>query len=152
MKRKRSKNVSSFSSGRASPYKYGSNRMLPRPQERVPRSLQRSLMPQSKSRLTLLSPAKRSLFLQVARKRLSSPTPLTRKVSGRFSFPTPFARQYEQMLAVGSMVRNPKRVFFCVKRKLRREVLFAFRKVGFRGSSPGARRSYRRNGNSLHGC
>lgn len=43
----------------------------------------------------------------------------------------------------------PSRVRFCVARKQRREVLFAWRKVGFRGSSPGP---YRRYGSSQWRC
>lgn len=46
--------------------------------------------------------------------------------------------------------RIPSRVLFCVKRKRRRETLFALKKVGFRGSSP--KKHYRRNANSNYGC
>lgn len=46
-------------------------------------------------------------------------------------------------------LRVPKKVLFCIKRKARRSVLFAWRKVGFRGSSPGP---YRRTQNSMWRC
>lgn len=46
--------------------------------------------------------------------------------------------------------RIPSRVKFCVQRKRRREVLFAFGRAGFRGSAP--KRSYRRTVNSNYGC
>lgn len=135
------------------PLSYGSNWKLPRPQERVPRSvLSRSLIPDAKSRIARLSPAKRTLVLQGRPKALVRSSPVSRKVQGRFVFRSPFFLQQQQLQAVGRMVRNPKRVLFCVKRKIRREVLFAFRKAGRSGSGPGRRGKYRRNGNSLHGC
>jgi len=50
-----------------------------------------------------------------------------------------------------------RKVGFCVARKARRESLFALRKIGFAGSSPGRRskftgKYYRRNGNSIYAC
>lgn len=44
---------------------------------------------------------------------------------------------------------TPSRVAFCVRRKMRREVLFSYRRIGFSGSSPGP---YRRNQNSQYRC
>lgn len=130
---------------------YGSRFIGPGRSDRVPRSSPRPLMTTRKVVMPRLFPAKPLLGLQVRRQPLVRPTLSSRKV-GRFRFRSPFGSQYRQLLAFGRMVKNPKRVVFCVKRKLRREVLFAFRRVGFRGSSPGNRRKYRRNGNSLHGC
>lgn len=43
----------------------------------------------------------------------------------------------------------PSRVGFCMRRKARREVLFALKRAGFRGSASG---SYRRNMFSRYGC
>lgn len=154
MKRKRSSAVRLYSSVRARPYMYGANSMLPRTQERVPRSMQRSLMSARKAGITLLSPAKRISFLQVrpVRRPLVRPSPLSRKVGRAFVFRSPFYSQYRQMLSLGRMVARPSRVMFCVKRKIRKEVLFALRKAGYRGSGPGRRRTYRRTGDSSHGC
>lgn len=50
-----------------------------------------------------------------------------------------------------------KRVLFCLRRKQRRESLFALRRVGFRGSSPGSRsqynqKYYQRSGDSRYSC
>lgn len=57
---------------------------------------------------------------------------------------------------VGLSVRSPLRVLFCVRRKARREVLFAYSKAGFGGSSPGRRdrsgRKYRRSASSAFSC
>lgn len=47
-------------------------------------------------------------------------------------------------------MRRAKSVDFCVRRKARREVLFAVRRAGFRGSAP--KRSYRRSGDSQYRC
>lgn len=153
MKRKRSKGREAIQFRPGEPLKYGSTWKVPRAQERVPRSLQRSLMSRSKlARLSLVSPAKQVLQVHVPRKRVLRTTPRTGKVVSAFRFRSPFFSQYRQMVGLGRMVRNPKRVLFCVKRKIRREVLFAFRRAGFRGSGPGRRRTYRRNGNSSHGC
>lgn len=44
----------------------------------------------------------------------------------------------------------PHRVKVCLRRKQRREVLFAFRRAGYSGSAP--KRSYRRTANSFYGC
>lgn len=49
-------------------------------------------------------------------------------------------------------IRVPMRARFCVQRKQRREVLFAFRRVGYSGSSPGRRNTYRRSANSHWRC
>lgn len=50
----------------------------------------------------------------------------------------------------------PSRVRFCVQRKQRREVLFAYRKAGYSGSGRGRwngfRRSYRRFASSGYAC
>lgn len=46
--------------------------------------------------------------------------------------------------------RAPSRVKFCLERGQRREVLFALKKAGFRGSAP--KRRYRRTANSNYGC
>lgn len=47
-------------------------------------------------------------------------------------------------------VRVPQRVRFCLQRKQRREVLFAWKRAGFRGSAP--KRFYRRSQNSQYRC
>lgn len=52
-------------------------------------------------------------------------------------------------LPYGLSIRAPLKVRFCLRRKERREVLFAKRKVGYRGSSPGP---YRRTANSQWRC
>lgn len=52
----------------------------------------------------------------------------------------------------GLYLRSPWKVHFCVQRKQRKEVLFALRKVGFRGSSPGSGGGYRRGGDSSYSC
>lgn len=46
-------------------------------------------------------------------------------------------------------VRAPKKVSFCVRRKARREVLFALKRAGFSGSAP---HSYRRTAHSHWSC
>lgn len=46
----------------------------------------------------------------------------------------------------------PKRVLFCIRRKVRREVLFALRRAGFRGSGPGKGGRYRRTQDSQYRC
>lgn len=56
-----------------------------------------------------------------------------------------------------SRVRVPFNALFCVKRRIRREVLHALGKVGFSGSSSGSRRkggrrSYRRTVSSQFSC
>lgn len=47
------------------------------------------------------------------------------------------------------LMRAPSRVKFCVDRKARREVLFAFKRAGYRGSAP---RSYKRTEDSQYSC
>lgn len=47
-------------------------------------------------------------------------------------------------------IRFPLETRLCFNRKQRREVLFAQRKAGFRGSAP--KRSYKRSGDSLYSC
>lgn len=47
-------------------------------------------------------------------------------------------------------IRVPRKAVFCVRRKSRREVLFALRRAGFRGSAP--KRHYRRSQDSLWRC
>jgi len=54
-------------------------------------------------------------------------------------------------------LRVDRRVQFCVSRKIRRESLFAYKKIGYRGSSPGRRskynrKLYQRSGNSRYSC
>lgn len=146
------------SSGRASPYSYGSIIKMPLPQERVPRSIQRSFTSRSKlARLPLFpqSAVLRSGVGPRLAKRSSvgvRPTLSSSKVGRLFKFRSPFYRQYAQMRSVGRMVAHPEKVGFCLKRKIKREVLFAFRLAGFKGSAPGRRRTYRRNDDSSHGC
>lgn len=60
------------------------------------------------------------------------------------------ARYYNKLGALA--IAAPSRVQFCVRRKVRREVLFAIRKVGRSGSSPGRYRRYRRTGDSRYSC
>lgn len=62
----------------------------------------------------------------------------------------PFRFQRFAGLKVLSL-RVPSRVRFCIRRKERRSILFAYRKVGYRGSSPG-RRGYRRVQDSQYSC
>lgn len=124
------------------PLSYGANRArnrLPRAQERVQRTLR-------SARLALLfgggsvNPppplAKPVLQLNLPRKRLVV---------------SPRTRKFKDPLRVLKM-EHPRRVLFCVRRKARKEVLFAHSKVGYRGSSPGRRRTYRRTGNSAFRC
>lgn len=166
------------------PLSYGSNLKLPRPQERVPRSIPRPLMTARKAGMTraqILATAGMNRMSAVAEQlRLENADRLRRlklrqgmakhdlavyrrivaersvskwrRRPAPFRFKSPFYRQYQQIKFAGKVVRNPKKVAFCVARKVRREVLFAFRRAGYRGSGPGRRRTYRRNGNSLHGC
>lgn len=47
-------------------------------------------------------------------------------------------------------MRVPARVDFCIRRKKRREVLFAFRRAGFRGSA--GKRFWRRSSSSSYSC
>lgn len=157
MKRKRSTSREAIQFRTGEPLSYGSRFTGPGRRNRVPRSVQSSLMSGRRPGITLSvrllnrPPAKRVLQLQVPRQRVVRATPRSSKV-GAFRFRSPFALQYRKMVALGQMVRRPERVLFCLKRKVRREVLFAFRRAGYRGSGPGRRRTYRRNGNSLHGC
>lgn len=161
MKRKRYKRREAIQFRTGAPLLYGANRMLPRTQERVPRSIvtrplmaaRRVAMPSyGMARFVRRFPAKPVLPLHLRRKPLVGATLSSRKVMRRFSFQSPFAYQYAQLRAVGAMVRNPEKVGMCLKRKLRREVLFAFKLAGYPGSGPGRRKSYRRNADSLHGC
>lgn len=57
----------------------------------------------------------------------------------------------------GMRLTLPLRVEACVRRTQRREALFALRKIGFAGSSPGRRsrftgKRYRRTGDSNYAC
>lgn len=56
-----------------------------------------------------------------------------------------FGNPYLSQLAM----RVPRHVLFCVRRKSRREVLFAYRRAGFSGSAP---RRYRRTAESRYSC
>lgn len=162
MKKSKAVRPSQFRTGE--PLSYGSNLGLPRPQERVPRSIERPLSPSRKSGLTLLqrsllgrfSPAKPPLSFLRGR-----PAQYSASRTTRASVPTTrlWSRAYNPMHVL--RVANPKRVLFCVKRKIRREVLFAIGKSGRPGRAPGRlksgkgggfRRTYTRNGNSLYGC
>lgn len=127
------------------PLSYGSTRIVPRPQERVPRSLKRTLMSARMADIPLIGRSVES----PSKKRFVSVRAADRRV---FRFRNPFYTQYRKLLAVGAAVRNPKRVLFCAKRKVRRQVLFAFKQAGRRGSGPGRRGTYRRTGNSLFSC
>lgn len=140
----RSREAIQFRTGE--PLLYGSNLGLPRPQERVPRSLPQPLSRSRKPRLLRSFSAKPLLRLQVRRQALSMP-PRSRRSGGKSKV---MSRFYNPMHVL--RMANPKRVTFCLKRRIRREVLFAFRNAGYRGSGPGRRGSYRRNGNSLYGC
>lgn len=72
----------------------------------------------------------------------------------------PYAGMFRGGFNVWSALRSllvRKQVDFCVRRKQRRESLFALRRIGFRGSSPGTRsrytgKYYRRTGNSQYRC
>lgn len=59
-----------------------------------------------------------------------------------------FVARYPQWKYV--LNRAPSRVQFCFERRQRREVLFALKRAGFRGSAP--KKSYRRTANSNYGC
>lgn len=131
------------------PLSYGSNWKLPRTQERVPRSIPAPSYPKSKARMALGFSAKRFTFLQVRRKALVE-APRTRKVGRVFRFRSPFAHQYAQMKFVGHAIRFPKKTLLCVSRKIRRQVLFAYRKAGFSGSA--RKRHWNRSGNSVFSC
>jgi len=77
--------------------------------------------------------------------------PLARPAESRLSV---FARNAPRLNAG---LRVDRRVVLCVKRKFRRESLFALRKIGFKGSSPGRRskftdKLYRRSGDSRYSC
>lgn len=61
-----------------------------------------------------------------------------------------FGRSFDGLRPL--QIRAPMRARFCVQRKQRREVLFAFRRVGYSGSSPGRRNHYRRTANSHWRC
>lgn len=91
--------------------------------------------------------AERVLHLQVARKRLVRPTLRTSKSVGRFVFRSPFFAQYKQLKFAGNVVRNPKKVALCIARKMRREVLFAFKRTRRMGSG-----RVRRTADSLVSC
>jgi len=60
------------------------------------------------------------------------------------------SRRTQQTKLSALSVRVPTRVKFCLQRKQRREVLFAFRRAGYGGSAP--KRSYRRTQNSQYRC
>lgn len=166
MKRKRStKAVRLSSSGRASPYSYGSIIKMPLPQVRVPRSVyRRPLMSRSKlarlpavlservQHLKLRSYSPADPLLHVRRQPLVRPTLSSGKVARVFKFRSPFARQQAVMKSIGRMVAHPEKVGFCLKRRIRREVLFALKLSGFSGSGPGRRKTYVRNDDSQHGC
>lgn len=75
--------------------------------------------------------------------------------------PTPSAKQTPRTrfrtLSAGLRMGTPSRVWFCLKRKIRREVLFALERAGYRGSGPGRRRpnddrKYHRTVESSYGC
>lgn len=109
-------------------------RRAQKPRERFPRGGRGVITPLSAKRLRrLLNPrlATRHLFLQ----------------SGFDPWRT---------LHAGVRFANPARVLTCVARKVRREVLFALDRAGYRGSGPGSRRPdgrmYRRDASSNYGC
>lgn len=142
----RSRETIQFRTGE--PLSYGSNWKLPRTQERVPRSLlARSLMVGSKGRFTERFSTKR-IAVRRSPKALQGVTPRTQSSRGVFRFKSPFFRQYQQLKAVGNMVRHPKKVALCVGRKIRREVLFARRLT----RAPGRGGSVRRTQDSLVSC
>lgn len=49
-------------------------------------------------------------------------------------------------------IKAPRRVLFCARRQVRKEVLFARKVAGRRGGSPGRRGRYLRNANSQWRC
>lgn len=67
--------------------------------------------------------------------------PVARRLTQRFG--------YRQLLGLKFSRADLERGKICAGRKSRREVLFARRKAGFRGSAPGP---YRRRFNSQYGC
>lgn len=86
--------------------------------------------------------------LAVPSHRLVLSPPTTRVVYGpKPSLPLPPSRR-TQFLGLNRLLANP-RVTMCVRRKQRREVLFAMRRAGFSGSAPGP---YRRTNNSSWSC
>lgn len=81
---------------------------------------------------------------------ISAPRGRSLYVGTRLSYAPPYRRRLYagwQRFELGTM---PHRVGFCVRRKQRREVLFALGRAGYGGSAP--KRHYRRNMNSNYGC
>lgn len=76
---------------------------------------------------------------------------LFRRFSVSFRFRSPVAVKRSRFFNIpyGLEIRVPARVRFCLRRKQRREVLFARRKVGFSGATKGP---YRRTANSMWRC
>lgn len=122
----------------------------------------RRLNPRAQNALRGLS-AKRLSQLQLARQRLVA-APRSRNKNdalkryqmqqrqnllARRANPPPRPRK---TLLDALRMAHPKRVLFCVKRKIRREVLFAFSRAGRKGSGPGRRGKYRRNESSQYSC
>lgn len=130
------------------PLSYGTKFNLPRPQSTRPLDVQQSQgvrlrTPTSLPRVSRTPlTAKRFALLQVARKRLSN--------SSYVPIPKSYIPVRNSLLSL--RMHNPARVWFCAKRKMRRAVLFAMKKVGRAGSSPGRRGRYRRNASSQYGC
>lgn len=116
---------------------------LPRAQERVHRDLLHELLPE-------VHKSVRGFNAEYLPRRY---------VPRVFVAPSPFppARQPKVSKAVQGYghlrvlrMRAPARVAFCVRRKQRREVLFAFQRAGFGGSAP--KRHYVRGVDSQYRC
>lgn len=113
---------------------------------RIPKvsSIRRVLVPRRKAQMLHTPPAKQVLQLKLRRKALSVSSHVPRPKST----PSVTVRNVLSSLRM----RNPSQVLFCLKRKIRRGVLFALGVGGKSGSAPGRRGKYRRTGNSQYGC
>lgn len=80
----------------------------------------------------------------VHRRKASVYYPPSRSLPSRISRPS----AYDVLRYV--RYANPSRVLMCVKRQVRRQVLFAIRKAGFSGSA--RKKHWRRTRDSFYGC
>lgn len=121
------------------------NRMLPRMSDRDYKAtlysgLLQAVIPNVPRRAEVRMPARRLPILPFKRARIYPNVGRPDKPIFVGSFP---AKQ-------DFLVDLPYRARVCVRRKQRREVLFAFRRAGYAGSAP--KRRYRRTSYSKYGC
>lgn len=122
---------------------------LPRPLARLTTNISRPLM----TRSVMPTFTKPSLGFARRPSVLYGPkTTALRKPQGTAKSRPTNVSLYSPRALLELRMRYPRKVLFCVGRKIRRSVLFAFNKAGYKGSGPGRGYMYRRSGNSQYSC